>query len=98
MRKARAVAKTVIVKMNRLKRQLETLKNQKKELISIEWQNIAKLKADEQAAATNFFFDFFFDVAFEQFQLFVDFDWFSVLLPDFDEIAAERSDNSQDFR
>ena len=36
MRKARAAAKTVIIKMNRLKRQLEALKNQKKKLISIE--------------------------------------------------------------
>ena len=98
VRKARAVAKTVIVKMNRLKRQLEALKNQKKKLISIEWQNIAELKADEQVAATDSFFDFFFDVAFEQFQLFVDFDWSSVLLLDFGETVAERSDNSQNSR
>ena len=74
MRKARAVAKTAIAKVNRLKRQLETLKNQKKKLISTEWQNIAELKADEQAAAINPSLDFSFDLAFEQFQLFVDFD------------------------
>ena len=98
VRKARAAAKTVIVKMNRLKRQLETLKNQKKELISIEWQNIAELKADEQTAATDSSFDFFFDVAFEQFQLSVDFDWFSVPLSDLGEIVAEEFDNSQNFR
>ena len=36
VRKARAAAKIVIVKVNRLERQLEALKNQKKELISIE--------------------------------------------------------------
>ena len=98
MRKARVVAKTVIIKINRLKRQLEALKNQKEELISIEWQNIAELKADEQIVATNPFLDFFFDVVFEQFQLSVDFDWFSVLLLDFGEIVAEKSDNSQNFR
>ena len=98
MRKARAAAKTVIVKVNRLKRQLEALKNQKEELISIEWQNIAELKADEQVVATDLFLDFFFDVASEQFQLFVDFDWFSVPLPDLDEIVAEKFDNSQNSR
>ena len=98
MRKAHAVAKTVIVKMDRLKRQLEVLKNQKKKLISIEWQNIVELKADEQIAVTNSFFDFFFDVVFEQFQLSVDFDWFSVSLSDLGEIAAEGFGNSQNSR
>ena len=67
MRKARAAVKTVIVKINRLKRQFETLKNQKKKLISIEWQNIAELKTDKQVVATDFSFDFFFDVASKQF-------------------------------
>ena len=98
VRKARAVAKTAIIKVNRLENQLEALKNQKKELISIEWQNIVELKADEQTAAINLSFDFFFDVASEQFQLLADFDWFSVPLPDLDETVAERSDNSQDSR
>ena len=74
VRKARAAAKTAIVKMICLKRQLEALKNQEKKLISIEWQNIVELKADEQAVAIDPSFDFLFDVAFEQFQLFVDFD------------------------
>ena len=74
IRKTRAVAKTIIVKIDCLKRQLKILKNQKKELISIEWQNIVELKANKQAAAINPFFDFLFDIVFEQFQLLVDFD------------------------
>lgn len=68
VRKARAVAKTFIVKINRLKRQLKTLENQKEKLMSTEWQNIVELKTDKQAAAViSFFLNFFFDVAFEQF-------------------------------
>ena len=98
IRKTRAAAKTIIIKINRLKRQLEALINQKKELISIEWQNIIELKANEQIIAINLFFNFFFDVAFEQFQLFADFDWFFVPLFDLDEIFAKNVDSSQGSR
>ena len=40
----------------------------------------------------------FFDVSFEQFQLFTNFDWFFVLLPDFGEIIAENVNSSQNSR
>ena len=63
VKKARDAISTVF----RLKRQLEALKNQKKELISIEWQNIHKLEVKE--FIIDFWFFFLFDVAFEQFQL-----------------------------
>ena len=98
VRKARAAAKTTIVEMNRLKRQLEALKDQEEELISTEWQNIVELKADEQAVAIVSFLDLFFDVAFEQFQLLVDFDWSSVSLSGLDGIVAEGAGSSQSSR
>lgn len=47
VRKARAAAKAAVAKVDR---QLEALENQEEELVSTEWQNIAELEADEQAA------------------------------------------------
>ena len=65
-------ARDAISTVSRLKRQLEALENQEKELISTEWQNINDFEIDEIAA--DFFSELLFDVAFEQFQLSSNFD------------------------
>ena len=99
MRDARAAVARENAKLARLKQQLEHIENRKKELISTEWRNIQELKAEETIRATVARDPLFsFDVSFEQFQLPTNFDWFFVPLPDFDEIVAEKSDNSQNFR
>ena len=89
-------ARDAISTVSRLKRQLEALKNQKKELISTEWQNIHELEVEKSTTDLSFFF--LFDVAFEQFQLPLNLDWFSVLLPGLGEIVEVDSDNFQNSR
>ena len=89
-------ARDAISTVSRLKRQLEALKNQEKELISTEWQNIHELEVKK--STTDPSFSLLFDVAFEQFQLSLDLNWFSVSLSDFGEIVEVNSDNFQNSR
>ena len=89
MREARA-------KLSRLKKQLDFLKNKKKEMIVTKWKNIDDLEINK-----TFFVKFIvktskllFDVSFEQFQLLIDWNWAIIFLSNFDKTFLEDLDNN----
>ena len=78
----------------RLQKQLDFLKREKRKMMKSELQNIFELKKKEQQEITAFFIDeLLFNVFFEQFQIFSEFDW----LNSSTETVAEASDSSWDF-
>ena len=78
----------------RLQKQFNFLKREKKKMIESEFKIIFELKKKEQQKIVAFFIDeLLFDVFFERFQIFSNFDWLSFST----ETVAEASDSSWDF-
>ncbi len=90
LKKEVRVART---KLSRLKKQLDFLKNKKKEMIVTKWKNIDDLEMNEAHSTESIAKtpELLFDVSFEQFQLPTNWDWATAFLPDFDETSLEGS-------
>ena len=82
-----------MIKITRLQTQLQLLEDKKQKMIDWEFQNIAKLKKNERKSSELTLNDFLFNVFFERFEIFSDFDWLNFSV----KTVAEASDSLWDF-